>query len=125
MSTRAPAATARLKVASTFSVYIKMETGFVAPGGARHAWKLVSDENDGVADSKFAVHDFAVGPSHTHDFRRAKNLFVEIHGAASVFARQPRRNGVIPLRDSSDSIWHDDLLGCLDVRAENGRKHSG
>src|SRR5260370_25089333 len=76
-------------------------------GCARHAGKLVSDENDGVADSELAVHDFAVRPSHAHDFRRAKNLLVEIHGAPRVFARQAWGNGMIPYRDSSDSIRHD------------------
>src|SRR6266481_5755599 len=66
---------------------------------ARHAGKLVSDENDGVADSELAVHDFAIRPSHAHDFRRAKNLLVEIHGAARVFARQAWDNGMIPYRE--------------------------
>src|SRR5438552_15811709 len=73
-------------------------------GRARHARELIGHKNDRVADSKFAVHDPAVRPGHAHDFRGTKNLFVEIHGAGRVFARQPGGNGMIPLRDSSDSI---------------------
>ena len=91
--------------------------------GTGHAGKLVTDEKDGVADSDLAVHDPAVGPGHAHDFGGAKDGLVKINGACCTFAGQRRRNGVKPLGDSTDRIWHDCLLGRLDVRApETGAK---
>src|SRR6266568_4409840 len=84
---------------------------------------FVSDEKDGVSDSDLAVHDLAVRPGHAHDFGGAKDGLVKINGACCTFAGQRRRNGMIPLGDSTDRIWHDCLLGRLDVRApETGAK---
>src|SRR5712691_658848 len=89
-----------------------------------HAGKLVTNENNGVADSDLAVHDPAVRPGHAHDFGCAKDGLVKINGACCTFAGQRWRNGMIPLGDSTDRIWHDCLLGRLDVRAlETGEEN--
>src|SRR6266849_3618758 len=109
MSTFAPALTARLNIASTFSVYRNMETGFTAPGDGEH--------DPRIADLNFGVHDHAARSRHTHDFLCTENRFVKVDRLGCVFASQSRRNRVIPLGDSADKIRHDGLLILLDVRA--------